>query len=118
MTPVISLLKAARDHIAGPGMFWPGRYFKGRPDELKFAKGMDVPNVPCFAMGAIGFASSRHPEDFDRGKTQRLATQELNVTIRKYGLGGTISFSDTPGRTQADIVGLFTDAIKRLEATP
>ena len=112
MTPTIKLLKKACDHIAGDGMFWPGRYFKGRANTF-----ITVRNGPCCPLGAIGWAANCHPDSFKRGQTQRLADDELCITANKTVIGGAVSFSDTPGRTQPEIVALFNDTIKRLEAT-
>ena len=118
MTPVIKLLKAARDHIAGPDMFWPNEFYKDQRIGCD-----DVLHGPCCPLGAIGFAAGCHPNSSKRGSTQRTAEFVLGKTLawRRFGRGErlpVINYSDEKGRTQPEITALFTDAIKRLEATP
>ena len=119
MTPVIRLLVKARDHIAGPGMFWQNQFYKN------YLRGCDdVLDGPCCPLGAIGFAADCHPNSGKRGNTQRGAELELAKSLSSLRLGRqrsrlpVIHYSDTPGRTQPEIVTLFNDTIKRLEATP
>ena len=114
MTAVIRLLKAARDHIAGPGMFLPGRYFKEQDNDT-----MTLSDGPCCPFGALGYAANCHPEDrTNKSRTHMAACAALSFTANVIFQIPVVIFSDTPGRTQPEIVALFDNAIKRLEATP
>ena len=118
MTPTIKLLKKARAHIARDGMFAPGRYYEGRPDEFNLV-GTTVPNIPCCPFGALGYAANCHPENYSSWSTaHKNAHHALSVTANAIYRLPVVSYSDQPGRTQAEIVNLFDDAIAELEAAP